>query len=125
MKKHSTIIKVDIRDFNEQTQPLSAEQTADFLETYYAFVVDAIAKYKWRMVKTMGDGLLISVEGKDSSRIRDFYDVLRREYNASCQYRHCEYEEREISIGEFKCLDVFGKDINNLFLHDEETVLVG
>ena len=125
MKKQSTIIKIDIRDFNEHTQPLSAEQTADFLETYYAFVIDAITKYKWRIVKTMGDGLLISVEGKESSRIKDFYEVLRREYNASCQYRLCDYEERVISIGEFQCRDVFGKDINNLFLHDEETVLIG
>lgn len=125
MQKFSTIIKIDMVDFNDVTQKMSAPEASEYLLKYYALVESHATKFGWRIIKTMGDCVMLSAESKDSGRVKSFFDKIQPEYRVSCQYRDCEYEETVLKFGAFQCTDVFGKDINNLFLHDEETSLLG
>jgi hypothetical protein len=125
MSKFATIIKIDLVDFNDTIQQMSPAESVAYLDKYYALVNETAGKFGWRIIKTMGDCVMLSAESKDSARVKSFFEKIQPEYRVSCQYRDCEYEESSLKYGDFQCLDVFGKDINNLFLHDKETGLLG
>lgn len=39
--------------------------------------------------------------------------------------RACNFVGKEFKIGRYSCLDIIGKDINNLFLNDIATTKLG
>lgn len=125
MQKESTIIKIDICGFNDVAQTTSPQETESYLRIYYDLVSDLISDHGWRLVKCIGDCVLISAEENASKEnIEILCEEVRDRFEISAHYRLCEFEETEFTIGEYKCLDVIGGDINNLFLEDASTVSV-
>ena len=122
----ATIIEVDILGSNKQNQTESPRETAEYFLNYYQEANSIITQYNWRIIKTLGDTVLISA-GQDSEieNIQSLYDKLSKKYNIRLKYRTCEFIEEQINFNQYSCLDVFGKDINNLILNDEQTNRMG
>ena len=98
-------------------------ETADYLAEYYSLINDALSSHGWRLVKAIGDCVLISAEQNESEiNIHEFLDCIRTCFEVDLRYRICRYEEIPFSYGSYSCLDTIGKDINKLFLQDAETV---
>ena len=57
--------------------------------------------------------------------IKDLYWRISKKYTVAFNYRECEIELAAISIASYYCNDVFGKDVCNLFLKDENTFSLG
>lgn len=126
MRRESTIIKIDINGFNKLAQEENPEDTARYLSAYYELAASAVAKFGWRFVKAIGDCILISTEGDaEPNKITAFYQIIQENFDVSLYYRPCEFEEIETKVGNYSCLDVIGKDINNLFLNDAFSVGIG
>lgn len=117
----SVIIKIDIMGFNKKAQAENPEDTSEYIYEYYQRIENAISKYDWRFIKGMGDCVLISSCNDSSDHIAEFYEEISKVYNIALCYRLCRYVEKEIKIGDYSCTDVFGKDVNNLFLCDHLT----
>ena len=60
-----------------------------------------------------------------SSLLTFFTYFLSKKYTVAFNYRECEIELAAISIASYYCNDVFGKDVCNLFLKDENTFSLG
>lgn len=118
--KKSTIIKIDIKGFNKMAQAEDPKATSDYISTYYQDIHSIISDHGWRFIKGIGDCVLISANS-NTENINKLYEELSKKYNISICYRQCSYVDKQISIGQYSCLDVFGKDINNLFLCDSLT----
>ena len=122
--KESTIIKVDIKGFNNRAQTEASEETANYILNYYQTIQDIISQHGWRFIKGMGDCVLISADS-NTENITKLYEELSKEYSIYLCYRQCRFAEKQISVGQYSCLDIFGKDINNLFLCDSLTKTLG
>lgn len=122
----ATIVEIDILGSNKQNQTESPRETADYFLIYYQETNSIISQYNWRIIKTLGDTILI-LAGQDTEieNIQSLYDKISDKYNIRLKYRLCEYIEEPINFDQYSCLDVFGKDINNLFLKDEHTHEMG
>ena len=124
--KKSIVITVDIMGFTKLSHSQSPEKTANYITSYYKLVQSLVARYNWRFVKGIGDCVLISADlNVPMSRLNEFYETLSKEYDVNVFFRKCEYCEQLVAIGDYSCLDIFGKDINNLFLDDPSTVKIG
>ena len=122
--KKSTIIKLDIQGFNKQAQNESPDSTADYILEYYESIQKFVLQYNWTFIKGIGDCVLISAE-TNLDCIEQFFNELSKKYQVVCHYRVCEYAQKNIKFGSYQCSDVFGKDINNLFLNDHLTTRIG
>ena len=80
-----------------------------------------------RIIKCLSDCLLISssLSLNDESLIQKIHDTLSLKYSISLEYRKCTYSETMVTIGNYNFLDVSGKDINNLFLSDDQIKSLG
>ena len=50
---------------------------------------------------------------------------MEKKYNVTLFNRKCDFAEKEIIINNNFCFDVFGKDINRMFLNDVSTNKLG
>ena len=117
---------MDISGFNKFSQSESPEKIADYIASYYKLIQSLVARYNWRFIKGIGDCVLISADlNVPMSRLKEFYETLSKEYAINVFFRKCEYYEQLVAIGDYSCLDIFGKDINNLFLGDSSTMKIG
>ncbi len=123
--KSSIILKIYIRGFDKKTQDETPNVTVKYLEVYYQFIERHAAQFGWRFIKGMGDSVLVSAENANSiNNIELFSKAISKEYDLSIQYRACDFIEWDCNIGGYSCIDVVGKDINNLFRDDSETIRV-
>lgn len=53
-----------------------------------------------------------------------YCEEISEQFDIRAHYRFCDFEEAETSTDGYSCLDIFGKDINNLFLEDASTIAV-
>ena len=114
---------VDIKDFRKEIKSDAPEYRADYLYTYYRFIMDNIAHLKWRFIKGLGDSVLISADVNNRpDDINTFYKIISKKYNVILLYRKCNFVEKNINIDSYSCFDVFGDDINYLFLNDSSTI---
>ena len=118
--KKSTIIKIDINGFHKKAVTQSTAETCEFLQAFYEKIEKLISSRGWRLVKTIGDCILIEAE-KNIEFISKFYLEVISEYQVSMVHRVCEYEILNVKIGTYSCEDIVGKDINRLFLCDSAT----
>lgn len=118
--KKATIIKIDLRGFQSKASGEEVGDTANYLKQYYHAVAKLIRKPSWRLIKTMGDCVLIEAE-KNLSFLSVVYQDLRAEFDIVMDYRICEYETFTVGIGDYACEDVAGKDIGCLFRNDDQT----
>ena len=126
MRKISTIIKIDINGFNGRAQAENTAATAHYLTEYYELISNMVSRHGWRFVKAMGDCVLISAdENAGTENISLFYEAISSRFDVCLYYRECEFEEVEFTFGKYSCLDTIGKDVNNLFLNDSSTMVVG
>jgi class 3 adenylate cyclase len=126
MTSSGTIVKVDINGFAKETKNKSPNETAEYLGSFYQYIAKNVHRNGWNFVKAMGDCILISIPQKVSSEsVEKFYSDIKDKYNVSIQYRMCTFAIKQIEIGNYKCTDIFGDDINNLFLADKETFNIG
>ena len=126
MQKISTIIKIDINGFNKRTQAENPAVTAHYLANYYELISNMVSAYGWRFVKGMGDCVLISAdENAGTENISLFYEAISSRFDVCLYYRECKFEEVEFTFGKYSCLDTIGKDVNNLFLNDSSTIVLG
>ena len=126
MHKHSTIIKIDINGFNKIAQSMSPHETMLYLRRYYELVFSAASELGWKFVKTLGDCVLLSAEeDTPHDKISAFHDSILGRFDINTNYRLCEFEESRFVLGDYCCTDTIGKDINNLFLGDSATVMLG
>jgi hypothetical protein len=124
--KTATVIKIQIKGSSKQAQLESPEETANYLTTYYKSIIKNTSPLKWRFVKAMGDGVLITAEENNSSDIINrIYKTISEKYNIELQYRICNFIEKKFKFNSYSCLDIIGKDINNLFLSDSATIKLG
>ncbi len=100
------------------------EETSDYISNYYQAIYSTISHHGWRFIKGIGDCVLISADS-NTENINKLYEELSKKYSISLCYRQCSYAEKQISIGQYSCVDIFGKDINNLFLCDSLTKNLG
>ena len=71
----------------------------------------------------MGDSVLISSEINNTPKdIEQLHKSILREYIVSLFYRECDVIEKKVIINNYSCLDIFGHNINNLFLNDFLTI---
>jgi hypothetical protein len=125
MLKESTIIKFDINGFNAVAQSGSPQETASYLRSYYDHISASISGLGWKIVKTIGDCVLVSAEqNATQENISVVCKELRNSFDISTYYRACHFEEAEYSYDDYSCKDVIGKDINNLFMEDNFTFSV-
>lgn len=123
MQKESTLISVDILGSNVAAQLESSEKTAQYLCDYYDLVAEKISIYGWRIVKTMGDCVLISAESNATvDNINALFGALKSDYDIRLCHRECVFEELEVSFEKYSCVDIFGKEVNNLFMKDALTM---
>lgn len=123
MIKHAIIIKFDIKGFAEQSKPATPAELAQYLRNFYERVSAECAKRQWRLVKTIGDCVLVVAEHNHSvPEITTAHEIIDSEFGINTSYRECEFEETQISLDGYSCLDMVGNDINNLFLEDKQTV---
>ena len=74
----------------------------------------------------MGNSMLISAELNNILvDLEQFYKAIGKKYNVTLFNRKCDFVEKEIIIINYFCFDVFGKDINRLFLNDVSTNKLG
>lgn len=126
MRKISTIIKIDINGFNKRAQAENPVATARYLAEYCELISDMVSRYGWRFVKAMGDCVLVSADkNADTENISLFSEAIRSRFNVCLYYREWEFEEVGFTYGKYSCLDIIGKDVNNLFLNDSSTMVVG
>jgi adenylate/guanylate cyclase family protein len=124
--ENATVMFVDLKDFNKQSQAEDPVATGEFLAGFYAYTEECIASKGWRFVKAIGDGILIVATGEaESGKVQAFYDQLSKKYNASVIYRTCQFVAQTIEIDSYRCNDIFGKDICNLFMKDSKTAKLG
>ena len=75
--KASTIIIVDIKDFSNILKSGSSDDIAHYLSTYYNCIENNIIPLCWKIVKTMGDTVLISAEINNTERdLKLFYKTI-------------------------------------------------
>ena len=121
----ATLLNISIQGFNKQAQHQSDLEIRDYLVGYYEAVEQECVKYKWQIIKTMGDCVFVNSESKLTSEtslhLKYLYEILKLNYPILIRYRECEIERASINLGGFCCNDVFGKDVNNLFLNDDFT----
>ena len=126
MHKHSTLIKIDINGFNKIAQSMPPLETMHYLRGYYEDVFKEASELGWKFVKTIGDCVLLSAEESASHEdICALHDSIRRRFDINTNYRVCEFEESRFVFGDYSCTDTIGEDINNLFLGDSATVMLG
>ncbi len=126
MRKISTIIKIDIYGFNKRAQAENPAATARYLAKYYELISDMVSRHGWRFVKSMGDCVLVAAhENTGAENIISFYEAISNRFDICLHYRECEFEEVEFAFEKYSCLDIIGKDINNLFLNDSSTIVLG
>ena len=126
MLKNSTIIKIEINGFNRRTQTEYPAATVQYLAEYYELISGLVSRQRWRIVKSMGDCVLVAAH--DNTGVEDIvslYEAIDNRFDVSFHYRECEFEEVEFSFDQYSCLDTIGKDINNLFLNDASTIVLG
>ena len=116
----STIIKVDLNGFHKTSLSQSAQETTEYLSQYYSAIESLVSPYSWRIVKCIGDCVLLKAENNTSFLSKFFLDI-KSKYNVSVMCRVCEFEELNISLHGYSCKDVVGSDINKLFLADAST----
>jgi len=120
-----TIVKIDINGFTKLIKGKTLNETAEFMVSFYRYVAKHIHS-DWNFVKTIGDCVLISIpkEVADES-IEQFHSTIKDKYDVSTQYRKCRFVIETVQIGSYKCTDIFGYDINRLFMSDAETKRIG
>lgn len=114
-----TIIKVDINGFSKTAEMSTAGELADYLQAYYQRACDLGQGHGWTFIKTIGDCVLFSAELQDAVAV--FYNDLSKDYDVSLDYRDCDCAERVLSFDDYQCNDIFGPDINLLFMSDQRT----
>lgn len=122
----SIVIALDLKEFSRKAQGEDPAETARFCEEYYDFVNSCTSSRGWRIVKTMGDCVLI-VAGKsaDHEEIRSWFDQISCRYDVGAIYRFCEYVVQEVKVAGYRCVDIFGRDVCGLFMKDPHTTTVG
>jgi class 3 adenylate cyclase len=126
MLKNSTIIIIEINGFNRRTQAENPAATVQYLAEYYELISGLVSRQGWRFVKSMGDCVLVAAhENSGTEDIVSLYEAISNRFDVSFRYRECEFEEVEFSFVQYSCLDAIGKDINNLFLNDSSTMVLG
>ena len=124
--KASIIIIVDIKDFSNILKLGCSEDIAHYLSTYYNCIENNLIPLCWKIVKTMGDVVLISAEINNTEKdLKLFHKTISEKYNVTLKYRKCEIIEKDVVFDNYSCLDIFGHDINNLFLNDHLTKKMG
>jgi len=118
--KKSTIIKIDLLGFHRRSISQSDQDNVDFLSNYYECIIKSIQGYGWRIVKTIGDSVLIEAES-NLDFLSKFYLDIKSNYHISMTYRVCQYEILNVQVGLYSCSDLIGTDINLLFLNDSKT----
>ncbi|MDM8543023.1 adenylate/guanylate cyclase domain-containing protein [Desulfococcaceae bacterium HSG9] len=126
MVQKATIIKIDINGFINAVQSDSPQDMADFLNNYYQSVWERANRLNWRFIKSIGDCVLLLAETNDSAEnIEQFFEDVSNNYDVTLHYRECRFAEKEFKISSYSCVDVFGKDINKLFMNDPATKQLG
>lgn len=118
--KTNTIIKVDLCGFQKKARSQEPSATAQLLSRYYADVEMALRPLGWRIIKTMGDAILIEAE-VHLEFLSKFAKDLKCLHDVKVVHRSCAYETMEVNLGDYRCRDVVGEDIGQLFLGDEQT----
>ena len=123
------LFSIDVHKFNLFAQQQSNSETKNFLISYYKHIENELPNDKWSIVKTIGDCVLLKCEAvltpEQELIIKDLYWRISNKYNVAFNYRECEVELAAINIASYHCNDVFGKDVCNLFLKDENTFSLG
>ncbi len=120
--ENRTVISVDINNFSEAVDGKDCVETAQYLSTFYKFVGDEVVQNLWRVVKTKGDSILITApENITNESVTVFHNNISKSYQVTTRYRSCDVIDKEIKIGNYCCLDIFGSDIDQLFLGDDKT----
>ena len=116
---NTMLLNINIQGFNKQAQHQSDLEMRDYFVGYYEAVEQECVKYKWQIIKTMGDCVFVNSESKLTSKtslnLKNMFEKLKHNYPILIRYREYEIERASINLGAFCCNDVFGKDVNNLF----------
>ena len=123
------LFSIDVHKFNSFAQQQSNSETKNFLIGYYKHIENELPNDTWSVVKTIGDCVLLKCAAvltpEQELVIKDLYWRISKKYTVAFNYRECEIELAAISIASYYCNDVFGKDVCNLFLKDENTFSLG
>jgi len=104
----------------------TGEGIGDYLVGYYDFIGSKLVDRDGRLIKTIGDCVLVELDrGTSLDQIMDLYREIKEAYEIGMSYRMCRYVERRLQYGDYSVRDVFGSDVNGLFMRDEETLRAG
>jgi DNA-binding response OmpR family regulator len=62
----ATLLFADIRNFTTYSERFSAEQIAELLNAYFEAVCQPIVRHGGRIIKLLGDGMMVVFEGRDA-----------------------------------------------------------
>ena len=120
------IVRIDIRGFAKDCASRSDDEVARTLQQFYARVFEHADRLGFEIVKTMGDCVLLIAPGDgeagDVAAIELLHAAVGAAFEINTAYRRCTFTRATIQHGDYACRDVFGRDINALFMNDGETV---
>jgi hypothetical protein len=77
----TTLLNINIQGFNKQAQHQSNITIRDYLVGYYEAVEQECVKYKWQIIKTMGDCVFVNSESKLTSEtslhLKYLFEILK------------------------------------------------
>lgn len=116
------VLTIDIKGFHRRAQFLTPAETAQYLVGFYRYVLAMLPTPDWRLVKTMGDCVVVvAATNAAHSQIQALHSAVSQRYPVTTHARLCHYAETPVRIGAYTCQDIFGQDLNQLFLHDAAT----
>jgi class 3 adenylate cyclase len=116
------VIAIDIKGFARESKGKDSDELAAYLSAFYSLVAERSSTNDWAFVKTMGDCVLLTAPtGTSHEDIERFHNQVAEQYPVKTTSRVCAYTVRDICVGNYKCNDIFGHDINKLFMADAET----
>ena len=124
---NTVLLNIDIKGFVQLSAGKTTTETANLLDSFYQTAAAAMPA-SFRIVKATGDSLLVAIEvglaEGIEAEIRELKSTLDKSNQVRISYRPCSVAVKEIQIGDYNCLDVFGTDVNGLFLNDEKTTVL-
>tara|TARA_Y100000590_G_C15381022_1_gene886312 strand:- start:498 stop:728 length:231 start_codon:yes stop_codon:yes gene_type:complete len=75
--KSTTVIIIDIKEFAKETKDAIPEKIAHYLKAYYELIAKNITPLGWKMIKTMGDSVIVTAPNNNSeTKIKNFYTKI-------------------------------------------------
>ncbi|MBL7014072.1 MAG: hypothetical protein ISR83_06600 [Candidatus Marinimicrobia bacterium] len=125
----TTLLNIDIKNFKRKSESLTHAEIKQRLLSFYKLIENELTSLPWEIVKTIGDAVLINCHSQLTDSLKQqidaFFTKMTENFDVTVLYRECEVENEKIKIRSYQCNDVFGKDVNNLFVQDEKCTRLG